>query len=135
MMKEISGKTPLILKLDESDIQGPLRIRVNSLLRLCPWTQKEGEPSGKAACRSLPGEIYEKRPGKKRVVLGAQHLPRLQPGLCPPLWLARELKQFLWRSAGRRQFGWENSTYIMIFVSGSGGDRGSAGSPPQRKVR
>ena len=32
MMKEISGKTPLILKLDESDVQGPLRIRVRSFL-------------------------------------------------------------------------------------------------------
>ena len=32
LMREISGKTPLILKLDESDIQGPLRIRVNSFL-------------------------------------------------------------------------------------------------------
>lgn len=32
LMKEISGKTPLILKLDESDIQGPLRIRVRSFL-------------------------------------------------------------------------------------------------------
>ncbi len=30
LMKEISGKTPLILKVDESDIQGPLRIRVRS---------------------------------------------------------------------------------------------------------
>lgn len=30
LMKEISGKTPLILKLDESDIQGPLGIRVRS---------------------------------------------------------------------------------------------------------
>ncbi len=32
MMKEISGKTPLVLKLDESDIQGPLRIRVRSFV-------------------------------------------------------------------------------------------------------
>ena len=32
MMKEISGKTPLILKLDESNIQGPLRIRVRSFI-------------------------------------------------------------------------------------------------------
>jgi predicted CoA-substrate-specific enzyme activase len=32
IMKEISGKTPLILKLDESDIQGPLRIRVRSFV-------------------------------------------------------------------------------------------------------
>ena len=32
LMREISGKTPLVLKLDESDIQGPLRIRVRSFL-------------------------------------------------------------------------------------------------------
>lgn len=32
LMKEISGKTPLILKVDESDIQGPLGIRVRSFL-------------------------------------------------------------------------------------------------------
>ncbi|MCD7866766.1 MAG: acyl-CoA dehydratase activase [Clostridiales bacterium] len=32
LMKEISGKTPLILKLDESEVQGPLRIRVRSFL-------------------------------------------------------------------------------------------------------
>ena len=32
LMGEISGKTPLVLKLDESDVQGPLRIRVRSLL-------------------------------------------------------------------------------------------------------
>ena len=30
--KEISGKTPLVLKVDESDIQGPLRIRVRSFI-------------------------------------------------------------------------------------------------------
>lgn len=32
MMNEISGKAPLVLKLDESDIQGPLRIRVRSFV-------------------------------------------------------------------------------------------------------
>ena len=32
MMKEISGKTPLVLKVDESDIPGPLRIRVRSFI-------------------------------------------------------------------------------------------------------
>ena len=32
IMKEISGKTPLILKVDESDIRGPLSIRVRSFL-------------------------------------------------------------------------------------------------------
>ena len=32
IMREVSGKTPLILKVDESDIQGPLRIRVRSFV-------------------------------------------------------------------------------------------------------
>ena len=32
MMGEISGKTPLIIKLDESDVQGPLLIRVRSFI-------------------------------------------------------------------------------------------------------
>ena len=32
MMKEISGKTPLILKVDESDIRGPLSIRIRSFV-------------------------------------------------------------------------------------------------------
>jgi predicted CoA-substrate-specific enzyme activase len=32
IMGEIAGKAPLILKLDESDVQGPLRIRVRSFI-------------------------------------------------------------------------------------------------------
>jgi predicted CoA-substrate-specific enzyme activase len=32
IMKEISGKAPLILKLDESEVPGPLRIRVRSFI-------------------------------------------------------------------------------------------------------
>ena len=32
LMREISGKAPLVLKLDESDIKGPLRIRVRSFI-------------------------------------------------------------------------------------------------------
>ena len=32
LMREISGKSPLILKLDESEVQGPLRIRVRSFI-------------------------------------------------------------------------------------------------------
>ncbi|MDO4261330.1 MAG: acyl-CoA dehydratase activase-related protein, partial [Eubacteriales bacterium] len=40
MMKEISGKTPLILKLDESDVQGPLRIRVRSFLETVAMSRR-----------------------------------------------------------------------------------------------
>lgn len=47
MMKEISGKIPLVLKVDESDIQGPLRIRVRSFLETVEMRraqQSEVEP-------------------------------------------------------------------------------------------
>ena len=42
MMNEISGKTPLILKADESDIQGPLRIRVRSFLETIVMRREQG---------------------------------------------------------------------------------------------
>lgn len=62
LMKEISGKTPLVLKLDESDIQGPLRIR-------CPFFYRNGqhEPCHSSETgyspvgRPLPGEIHQRR--------------------------------------------------------------------------
>lgn len=41
-MKEISGKTPLILKVDESDVQGPLRIRVRSFLETVEMKRERG---------------------------------------------------------------------------------------------
>ena len=42
MMKEISGKIPLILKVDESDVQGPLRIRVRSFLETVDRRRAQG---------------------------------------------------------------------------------------------
>ncbi|MCC8065618.1 MAG: acyl-CoA dehydratase activase-related protein, partial [Clostridiales bacterium] len=41
LMKEISGKIPLILKVDESDIQGPLRIRVRSFVETVEMRRRE----------------------------------------------------------------------------------------------
>lgn len=63
MMKEISGKTPLILKLDESDVQGPLRIWVRSFIetvqRKCTrWNQEKGSEQNfvqNAAEKAEPG--------------------------------------------------------------------------------
>ena len=49
MMKEISGKIPLVLKLDESDVTGPLRIRVRSFVETVAMRRawrKELEQSG-----------------------------------------------------------------------------------------
>ncbi len=45
VMKEISGKTPLILKVDESDIQGPLRIRVRSFTETIEMQRRTQELS------------------------------------------------------------------------------------------
>lgn len=42
MMKEISGKVPLVLKVDESDIQGPLGIRVRSFVETVNMGRKQG---------------------------------------------------------------------------------------------
>ncbi|MCD7834787.1 MAG: acyl-CoA dehydratase activase [Lachnospiraceae bacterium] len=43
LMKEISGKTPLVLKVDESDIQGPLRIRVRSFVETVEMRRRKKE--------------------------------------------------------------------------------------------
>lgn len=41
LMKEISGKTPLVLKMDESDVQGPLRIRVRSFVQTIEMAREQ----------------------------------------------------------------------------------------------
>lgn len=57
MMREISGKTPLILKVDESDIQGPLRIRVRSFLETVMMKRDRG-------VQTVPTELPEPYPVK-----------------------------------------------------------------------
>ena len=42
LMREISGKVPLVLKVDESDIQGPLRIRVRSFVETINMHRSHG---------------------------------------------------------------------------------------------
>ena len=69
LMKEISGKTPLVLKLDESDIQGPLRIRVRSFLETLA-IRRSGEEE--LQVRPLPEPYpvkFEAADRKSRVVL------------------------------------------------------------------
>ncbi len=69
MMKEISGKTPLVLKLDESDIQGPLRIRVRSFLETVAMGREHHE---KVQIRTLKDPYpvkFTKSDKKDKVVL------------------------------------------------------------------
>jgi predicted CoA-substrate-specific enzyme activase len=69
VMKEISGKTPLILKLDESDVQGPLRIRVRSFLETVSMRRKSGQHP---EVRELPDPYpvkFTKQDQKEKVIL------------------------------------------------------------------
>ena len=69
LMKEISGKAPLVLKLDESDIQGPLRIRVRSFLETLRIRHAYGEELN---IKELPEPYpvkFEASDRKKRTVL------------------------------------------------------------------
>ena len=53
MMKEISGKVPLILKLDESDIQGSVKIRVRSFIETVNMRKKRERGAPPAPFMSL----------------------------------------------------------------------------------
>ena len=71
LMREISGKSPLILKLDESEIQGPLRIRVRSFIETIQIRRQAGE-GRLSAVRALPDPYPVKflpEDRKKRTVL------------------------------------------------------------------
>ncbi len=60
IMREIGDKAPLILKIDESDATGPVRIRVRSFIETTERRRREeaGRPAAQVAPRPLP-EPYE----------------------------------------------------------------------------
>lgn len=69
MMKEISGKIPLILKVDESDVAGPLRIRVRSFIETVQMRFEE-EKHTQIHELSDPYPVkFEKKDRKEKVVL------------------------------------------------------------------
>ncbi len=69
LMGEISGKTPLILKLDESDVQGPLRIRVRSFVETIQM-RRDRRIRLKVHSLKDPYEVkFTKRSVKDKVVL------------------------------------------------------------------
>ncbi len=74
LMREISGKSPLILKLDESEIQGPLRIRVRSFIETINIRRKMEESGHQESktVRELPDPYpvkFQVEDRKKRTVL------------------------------------------------------------------
>ena len=69
LMKEISGKIPLILKLDESDIQGPLRIRIRSFTETVDMRRrKESRPKIHSLSDPYPVK-YTKQSRKEKIAL------------------------------------------------------------------
>ena len=69
IMKEISGKAPLILKVDESDAQGPLRIRVRSFIETI---ERKRRLHISHQIRELPDPYpvkYTKKEKKEKIVL------------------------------------------------------------------
>ena len=69
LMKEVSGKTPLILKLDESDIQGPLRIRVRSFVETVSMRHERNVPLEPHALTDPYPVKFTKESRKEKIVL------------------------------------------------------------------
>ena len=78
LMREISGKTPLVLKLDESDVQGPLRIRVRSFVETLAM-RREWEISRPIQALGDPYPVkFTKQDKKERLVL----IPNVSHAFC-----------------------------------------------------
>ena len=74
IMHEISGKAPLVLKIDESDATGPVRIRVRSFIETAE--RRRRDEAGKSAAASEPRELpdpyevkYTREMRREKVVL------------------------------------------------------------------
>jgi predicted nucleotide-binding protein (sugar kinase/HSP70/actin superfamily) len=69
IMDEISGKSPLILKMDESEISGPLRIRVRSFVETVMIRRKKEKHNVKPLGDPYPVKIYKRERGKKTLLV------------------------------------------------------------------
>ncbi|MDR2490163.1 MAG: activase, partial [Spirochaetaceae bacterium] len=67
IMNEMAGKAPLVLKLDESDVAGPLRIRVRSFIETVNIRRKGGAPDVRPLGDPYPVKFTHKE--KHRVIL------------------------------------------------------------------
>ena len=67
IMNDISGKSPLILKMDESDVPGPLRIRVRSFIETVTTRRKQVAHNAKPLGDPYPVKLT--RAEKEKVIL------------------------------------------------------------------
>ncbi len=78
LMREISGKPPLVLKLDESDVQGPLRIRVRSFVETVSMRRAGGEQPAVRPLEDPYPVKFTRADKKERVVL----IPNVSHAFC-----------------------------------------------------
>ncbi|MDR3324785.1 MAG: acyl-CoA dehydratase activase [Spirochaetaceae bacterium] len=90
IMGEISGKSPLILKLDESDASGPLHIRVKSFLQTVATRRKRQE---EAPPRPLP-EPFPVKFTKADKALRTILAPNVSAAFCRILSAAMRMQGF-----------------------------------------
>ncbi len=76
IMNEISGKSPLILKMDESEIAGPLRIRVRSFIETVNIRRKKSARNMRALSDPYPVKHLKKH--KDNVIL----IPNASKAFC-----------------------------------------------------
>ena len=86
LMKQVSGKIPLVLKLDESEIQGPLRIRVRSFIETVRMQREKHEEASVHALTDPYPVKYEKKDRKERIVL----IPNTSHAFCRVMSAAME---------------------------------------------
>lgn len=86
LMKQGSGKIPLVLKLDESEIQGPLRIRVRSFIETVLMQREKHEEAPVHALTDPYPVKYEQKDRKERIVL----IPNTSHAFCRVMSAAME---------------------------------------------
>ena len=86
LMKQGSGKIPLVLKLDESEIQGPLRIRVRSFIETVRMQREKHEEAPVHALTDPYPVKYEKKDRRERIVL----IPNTSHAFCRVMSAAME---------------------------------------------
>jgi predicted nucleotide-binding protein (sugar kinase/HSP70/actin superfamily) len=69
IMDQISGKAPLILKMDESDITGPLRIRVRSFVETVMIRRKKEAHNVKPLGDPYQVKVHKRDRGKKTLLV------------------------------------------------------------------
>ena len=81
IMHEISGKSPLILKMDESEIAGPLRIRVRSFIETVTIRRKQEAHNASVPAIKPLGDPYPvklNKSDKEKVIL----IPNVSRAFC-----------------------------------------------------